>query len=352
MSRALPIALALPLLAGCSRTGLDLGPSPDSLPPPDSLADAATLDAGCVAAPEPTVLVNLTNPATPGGPSYAFTGDASRLYTFVFGSDPAQYRILSIDPCTGENVVLGSSTYSSPLATDGQGVYFLSYTSDTTVDLTRSDPLGQSLTTAANLGADYVFTLTLFGGRGYAVNQAFSLVTLALDGSGPVPLFPGLPNDMIRVWWLGSAADDSFVYFYGDDGLEKVPIGGGATTTLFADGGDSACGGSEAAAVSRVLVDDTNVYLGGANGILSVGKDGSHRGLVPGTAGVSLDCGPIAIDDTYIYFASAAGLERIPKTGGTATLLASDEDYGGIVVTSSSIYWLDYTRAVMKLDKP
>jgi hypothetical protein len=73
---------------------------------------------------------------------------------------------------------------------------------------------------------------------------------------------------------------------------------------------------------------------------------------VPGTAGVSLDCGPIAIDDTYIYFASAAGLERIPKTGGTATLLASDEDYGGIVVTSSSIYWLDYTRAVMKLDKP
>jgi hypothetical protein len=53
--------------------------------------------------------------------------------------------------------------------------------------------------------------LTLFGGRGYAVDQAFSLVTLALDGSGPVPLVPGLPNDMIRVWWLGSAADGSFV---------------------------------------------------------------------------------------------------------------------------------------------
>jgi hypothetical protein len=339
------------IACGCgSRTGLDLSTSGVD-------ASAAETEpashAACVPAPRPTVLVSLTNPATYGSPSFALTGDASRIYTFVFGEgQSSMYRVLSIDPCTGSHVAFGSSTYQSPLATDGHGVYFTSYggPDEATFDVQWFDPLGQSHKLVAALGADYITELTVAGGRGYAVDHASSLVTLALDGNGPMTLVPPLANNLIRVWWDGTALDDEYAYFYGNDGVDKIPKGGGPTTNLFKDGGDAACGGSEPPGDPLVLVDDTNVYMSGANGLRRVAKDGSSTATYPGTE--SSRCGPIAIDDTYVYFQVTQGLSRVPKGGGPIEVLAKESDAGGIVVTTTSIYWLDFANAVMKLDKP
>jgi hypothetical protein len=43
---------------------------------------------------------------------------------------------------------------------------------------------------------------------------------------------------------------------------------------------------------------------------------------------------------------------RVPKSGGSVEVLASSDDVGGIVVTDTNVYWLNYSRAVLKLDKP
>jgi hypothetical protein len=334
------------LLACGSRTGIE----------PAVVVEVSTRDAtvvgdtACPPSPAPSVLVSLTNPATPGGPSFAMTGDSSRLYTVVFGeNNPAMYRVLSIDPCSGANVTFGSTTYQAWLATDGASVYFLSEGDAGTATVVRSDPLGQSLDVAAQLGTDTITSLTVFGGRGYAVDGTFALVTLALDGSGPTTLVPPLGNDMIRVWWNGAAVDSEDAYYYSDKGVEKVPVGGGATTVLFEDQGDSACGGSEPPPDPIVLVDTTNVYVSGANGILRVAKDGSANGTY---AAAARPCGPLAQDETYLYFEGTAGLSRVPKVGGSVQVLAPDSDLGGIVVTGTRIYWLVFANAVKRMDKP
>jgi hypothetical protein len=342
LARSSRLVPSLLLLAACgSRTALEV----------DVASDAGPRSASCVAAPHPTVLVSLLARGMEGAASYAFTGDASRLYTFVWGADSQTTHVLSVDPCTGASVVLGDATaYSSPLAADGSGVYFeTSPDRGQTFDLVRSDPLGARSSVVSTYSL-YLTGLTVFGGRGYAVTGSTALEVLALDGSGPSTLVSSPVADRVRVWWDGAAVDDAYVYFYGSNGLERVPVRGGPTTTLFPDGGASACGGSSAAADPLVVADDANVYLSGAHGLRRVAKDGSSTSAYPGTE--SSRCGPLAIDDAYLYFADRTAVRRVAKTGGAVEALANANDAGGIVVTANSLYWLDYVRAVMKLDKP
>jgi hypothetical protein len=47
----------------------------------------------------------------------------------------------------------------------------------------------------------------------------------------------------------------------------------------------------------------------------------------------------LAIDSTYIYWANFNQLLRVPKTGGTGTVLSSQTDGSGVVVSSSSVYF-------------
>jgi hypothetical protein len=348
-------------LAACgARTGLD-GPTP----PPDAALDAAPdspLPPSCAStAPQPEVLVSLTDPAHYGAASYALAGDASRLYTFVWGPpDANEYSptyVLSIDPCTGDSIVLSSHDTTEPLAADGTGIYFQARGADamSEVPLVWSDPLGHDSRVVANL-SDSLRTLNVSGGRGYGVTGSTALVALALDGSAPTTLVPQAGGDLVSVWWDGAAVDDSYVYFYASAGLEKIPKAGGQATVILGDNGASACGGSEPAPDPYVVVDDAYVYLSGYDGLKRVAKDGSSTFAYPGTA--NRQCVPIAVDDTHIYFhnfdtaTSASTIRRVPKAGGSVELVASTDDAGGIVVTATSIYWLDYTRAVMKMDKP
>jgi hypothetical protein len=305
------------------------------------------------------VLVSLQEPDRQGAASYSFTGDSSRLYTYVWGEpDATEYsptHVLSIDPCTGASTVISAFDAMEPLATDGASVYFQSRTggAGAGIPLVRSDPLGQSTAVVSVIsGGDYLNGLTVDGGRGYAVTGSTALVALALDGSAPVTLVPQQVPDRVRVWWEGSAVDDSYVYFYSDLGLERIPKGGGPTTVLLADAGASACGGSEPAADPVVVADDTYVYMAGYQGVRRVAKDGSASLTYPGTE--TSMCRSIALDDTYVYFGDGNGtaIRRVPKGGGAVELVATTDDVGGIVVTATSVYWLSYTRAVMKLDKP
>ena len=199
--------------------------------------------------------------------------------------------------------------------------------------------------------------LTIAGGTGYAITQSSALVALALDGSGPTTLVPSPTPMRVRVWWDGTVVNDTFVYFYGSNGLEKVPKGGGPTTTLFPDGGDSACGGSEPPPAPLLLADATYIYLSGAKGLRRIAKDGSSTMTYPGTE-VSI-CGSVAMDAQYLYFATHYSpttmhgtIWRVAKGGGSVETVATTDNPGGLVVTGTSVFWLDYTRAVMKLDDP
>src|SRR5262249_9301460 len=78
---------ALLLVAAGARTSLA-----SASPEPASAFDAGPQPARCLDAPQPTALVSLETPGTLGAAHYSLTGDASRLYTYVWGpSDANEY---------------------------------------------------------------------------------------------------------------------------------------------------------------------------------------------------------------------------------------------------------------------
>ncbi|HEY4118457.1 MAG TPA: hypothetical protein VGM56_11405, partial [Byssovorax sp.] len=81
-----------------------------------------------------------------------------------------------------------------------------------------------------------------------------------------------------------------------------------------------------------------------------VAKDGSSVMAYPGTE--NPNCRPLAVDDAFVYFGNSGGVHRVPKAGGAVVDLAPAEDVGGIALTDASVYWIDFTRKIGRVDKP
>jgi hypothetical protein len=62
----------------------------------------------------------------------------------------------------------------------------------------------------------------------------------------------------------------------------------------------------------------------------------------------------LAFDDTYVYWLdieTVGTIMRVPKTGGTATVIARDTSPVAIAVDANAIYWSDAGGFIMRLAK-
>jgi hypothetical protein len=172
------------------------------------------------------------------------------------------------------------------------------------------------------------------------------LVTLAASQVNPA----GIAVDGTHVYWTNTGNPD--VNFTSDGSVMMAPIGGGAATLL-------AAGPSP----GEIALDGTNVYWTnyGTYGLDAPNGDGAvmTRRIAAGLS-VALVAGgtpwAIAVDDTSVYYADFRSLAKVPKNGGAATALISEQSYPAtiaaptqIAVDPTSVYWTDtYNCLVMK----
>jgi hypothetical protein len=111
--------------------------------------------------------------------------------------------------------------------------------------------------------------------------------------------------------------------------VARVPLDGGAATPL-----DNLGGAHHGAAI-----DDTFVYFGAGTELYRVAKN-ANATTPTMIAPVQSALNVFAIDDTDIYFADAAGVNKVPKAGGSPTVLkgtANWSDVWGIAVDSDRV---------------
>ena len=171
-----------------------------------------------------------------------------------------------------------------------------------------SDPVGIAIDATSVYFSNYI--------------DAGGVVKVAKTG-GPVQVLA--PGSV-----YGIAVDDTSVYFTDPDAgvLWRVDKGGGTPVMV--------AGGLQGP--TALAVDATDVYVaGGPSPIFKVSKTGQVTTLV--TTGVSALA--LAASDVYFTTYDAKGTAaRVPKTGGTPTVIAPDQAYPwSIAISSGRVYW-------------
>ncbi len=301
----------------------------------------------CAATPSPSRLYSPPNP----GLMPPLTGDGQRLYATVsIDTSAGDLEIVSIDPCTGEAVVIGNPGQTSqatpPIYPFGGVVYFASSRGNSG-DLFRTDPVGGSVTPILDFTVPpgrvelNAFAIDATNAYGVQIGFASVLVIASIDGSARVDVGSDVHATIPVI-------DDSFVFFAEDRGVARVPKTGGAETIL-----TSGLPCSIADNGMRALAGDATylfVAMEYPAELLRVPKDGTPASFLAPL----WPCTDIAVDDAYVYFGQKSmpptGLQRIAKGGGEPTTIASGAP-GGIYVDARSVYWSD-GESVWKVDKP
>lgn len=166
--------------------------------------------------------------------------------------------------------------------------------------------------------AGYVYYVRVFGGVFVTTPSGAPSTTLA---TFPAGLSGNPPNlNSVRV-------DDENVYVASheiDGFLGRVPIGGGEPTIL-----------SSGSSHYFVDLDDTNVYVIAGGELKKIDK------LSSATSVLESDVSEITSDESHVYFTTLTDeLARIPKLGGTAELLSTQQiERGGLHVDETRVYW-------------
>ena len=124
----------------------------------------------------------------------------------------------------------------------------------------------------------------------------------------------------------GIAVDATSVYWT-DGNIMKVPIRGGAATTL-----------AVAQAQGAIAVDATSVYWADGGGLMKMAIGGG----TPTTLVSRSDVGAVAIDSANVYYAAGDGLFEVPLGGGAPTTLAMGSSPDTIAVDAANVYWTNF----------
>jgi hypothetical protein len=192
--------------------------------------------------------------------------------------------------------------------------------------------------------------------RAFVASQGFGIESCTLDGTQLTTVvrslsFAGLAQDAMveRCTFAqkGMVADNDYLYFRdGDNGLKRMPAGGGAVELLLAD---TCCGG--------LALDEDYVYFGDSvtgdddDQIIRVSKAEGLPAIVASTANPnSIALNALAVDDENVYWAEGGigqgEIKLAPKGGGAVETLAGDDDgidnAIDIALDEDYVYWAEF----------
>lgn len=228
----------------------------------------------------------------------------SKVYFIESDEGGASDTIESV-PVTGgaPTTVVPSMPYSlSEITADSTNVYFTYQDSNQSGVVAKATIAGGTITTIASM-QQVPSTISVNATTVYWVDGYGNLGMSPIATPSPQLLMP-----MMAQAGTGLALGSKDVYWASaNDGLVSAPLAGGQISTIFSG------------IVFGVAVDSSNVYMA---------NNATDNGFQTGTNAIL----------------------KAPVGGGMATTLVAAKGPMGLVADGSSVYWVDYSGTLMKID--
>lgn len=282
--------------------------------------------------------------------------DGTTLYWTSSNGPPAGISAIPVAGGAVSTAVAGPAS-GGFLAVDGTYLYYPSQSGD----YYRSPKHGGAATLITEAGAQ-VGGFTLLGSNAYWLE--------APQGSGPGP---NNGSFVVKTAPAQGGAASVLATI-----SQQGPGGGGGrigvtSTTVFLETGPGPGGGLASFPIAGLPSGATPTMVSGVMGcewlvsdssdvycydgsMIAVADNGSTTtlGTVVDDGMQNAGIGSVATDEMYVYWTdqtTVGTIMRVPKSGGTPTILARDTSPEAIAVDSNAIYWSDKGGNIMRLPK-
>ena len=174
---------------------------------------------------------------------------------------------------------------------------------------------------------------------GWGTNQS-GLGKLPLAGGTPTPIVTGKS-------WINRLVSNSTSLFWSEYGSQ--PGANGSVSTIAKTGGASTSLAGNLAYPTSLAVDATHVYYAAQGWLIARAPISGGTPETLFTTSGAYDAFDITIDAANIYFSltgKAGSIQKVPLTGGTASVLATNANYPySIAANSTHVYWADIGTA-------